>query len=102
MSLFVELENDANNTLNYNLQGDPETTVCFPIQCKNNRHQIVIYTFKGVEHPENEVKYLFTIDNQMIFSMKQIRTRYVAASLQKELRIIDLTDGSIVRTIDTQ
>lgn len=99
-SLFVELENDSQDTLNYG--ASPETTVAFPVQGKANKHQVVVYRFLGVDHPSNGVRVIFPIDGQLVHSLKQFSIRYLAASLDKELRIFDVVSGTHIRSIDTQ
>jgi hypothetical protein len=56
LSLFLELANDPEeDTFGYH-QVPNQTTVAFPVQGKDVRHQIVIYRSMGVDDPQNGVR----------------------------------------------
>ena len=101
LSLFLELENDGQDTLGYH-QVPTQTTVAFPIQGKDVKHQIVVYRYMGVDHPQNGVRQLLKIEGQHIHSLTQIRTKYLAVSCDKELRIYDILTGQHLHSMKTQ
>ncbi len=68
LSLFIELENDRNDSLGYH-QVPNQTTVAFPVQGKDMKHKVVIYRYMGVDHPQNGVRQMFNIDGQHIHSL---------------------------------
>jgi len=77
-----------------------QTTVAFPIQGKDMKHQLVVYRYMGVDHPQNGVRVIFPV-NQLIHCIKQVQTRYLAASVGNELRLYDIPGKQQIRTIDT-
>ena len=75
--------------------------MAFPVQGKDVKHKIVIYRYMGVDHPQNGVRHLLSIDGQHIHSLTQVRSRYLAVSLDKELRIYDIPTGQHLHSMKT-
>ncbi|TNV79228.1 hypothetical protein FGO68_gene10734 [Halteria grandinella] len=75
--------------------------LAFPIHQKGLKNQLVIYNYYGVHHPSNGARKVFPVQGTNFYSLKQLCTKYVAASLERELRIFDVTAGTHVRTINT-
>jgi hypothetical protein len=65
------------------------------------KHQVVVYRYMGVDHPQNGVRQIFKIEGQMIHSLTQIRTKYLAVSLDKETRFYDVVSGQLIHTLKT-
>ena len=63
------------------------------------KHQVVVYRYMGVDHPQNGVRQIFKIDGQYIHSLTQIRTKYLAVSLDKETRIYDVISGTVINVM---
>jgi hypothetical protein len=42
------------------------------------------------------------VQGSNFYCLKQVRTKYVVASLEKEIRIFDVAAGAVVRNINTQ
>lgn len=99
-SLCIELENDESNTFDY-IPEQPQTRLAFVLQGKNMQHSVVLYRFLGVDQPGNYARFL-PIQGQLIHSLKQMRTRYLAVSLDKELRFYDIVTLTLQRTINTE
>lgn len=65
------------------------------------QHTVVLYRFFGLDHPNNAAQAL-PIQGQLIHSLKQMRTRYLAVSLDRELRFYDVMSLTLQRTIYTE
>lgn len=64
-------------------------------------HQLVVYRYMGVDHPQNGVRVIFPV-KQLINCIKQVNaTRYLAVSCGNAMEIYDVISKSKVRTIDT-
>ena len=101
-SIICEMENSDDNSLAYSQEDAVSrlcTTITFPVLGKNGKHQVVIYTYYGVEDQRNKVRHIFQVQGQLIHSLTQVKTKYLVASLDKELRIYDIVASTTIRSI---
>jgi hypothetical protein len=94
------MKNDDNDCLEYR-QVPQQTTVVFPVQGKGMNHQIVVYRYMGIDHPQNGVRVIFPV-KQLIHCIKQVNsTHYLAVSCGNSMDIYDIISKTQVRSIDS-
>ena len=72
-----------------------QTTVTFPVQCKDVKHQIVVY-------PQNSVRQLLKIDGQHIHSLRQNRDNNLAVFCDKVMCVYDIVTSQHLHPMKTQ
>eukprot|EP00347_Sterkiella_histriomuscorum_P010944 403374336 len=96
---LVELENNKDNYLQF--KGDcPETMISFILQGKNMCHSAVFFRYFGLNSPDNQLTSI-NIQGQFIHCLKQIQTKYLAVSTDKELHIYDIMSRNLIRKVIT-
>ena len=94
------MKNDDKDCLEYR-QVPQQTTVVFPVQGKGMNHQIVVYRYMGIDHPQNGVRVIFPV-KQLIHCIKQVNsTHYLAVSCGNSMDIYDIISKTQVRSIDS-